>query len=57
MRKRSILLLLIPVLIFLWTICWIFLYYGEKTGEKPVPTKKDNIQMTVQLPQTEEIPA
>jgi len=54
MRKRTLILLLLPIILILWAFGWVLLCLGEKTTTQP---ENDNIHTTVLLPQTEEIPA
>jgi flagellar basal body-associated protein FliL len=54
MRRRTLILLLLPIILILWAIGWVLLYVGEKPTTEP---ENDNIHITVLLPQTEEIPA
>jgi flagellar basal body-associated protein FliL len=54
MRKRSLILLLLPIVIILWTIGWAFLWTGtQQTGRKQQTTRQqdDNIHITVKLPE------
>jgi flagellar basal body-associated protein FliL len=50
MRKRSLILLLFPIILVLWTIGWTFLWAGEKQTSQKQKTQ-DNIHITIQLPE------
>jgi len=55
MRKRSLILLLLPILLILWTIGWAFLWTGEQQiSRKQKTQQQDNIHITVQLPEQEQ---
>jgi len=54
MRRRTLILLLLPVILILWAVGWVLLCLGEKPATQP---ESGNIHITVLLPQTEEIPA
>jgi flagellar basal body-associated protein FliL len=53
MRKRSLILLLLPIILVLWTIGWAFLWAGEQQTSQNQKTP-DNIHITVHLPEQEQ---
>jgi len=59
MRKRSLAILLLPIVLILWTIGWSFLWIGSEQTRRKQQTRRrqdDDIHITVQLPeQTKEI--
>jgi flagellar basal body-associated protein FliL len=52
-RKRSLILLLFPIILILWTIGWAFLWAGEQQTSQKQETP-DNIHITVHLPEEEQ---
>jgi hypothetical protein len=55
MRKRSLILLLLPLILIIWTIGWAFLWAGERDANQKQQLKQEpNIETTVQLPQQEQ---
>jgi hypothetical protein len=59
-RNRTLVLFLLPAILFLWIIGWSLYAAGKQNAR---PTKKqarrraeETIEITVNLPQTQEIP-
>lgn len=52
MRKRTLILLLLPLILILWTIGWTLLFVGNQ--ETPTKKKEDNVTiMPVPYKETE----
>jgi flagellar basal body-associated protein FliL len=53
-RKRTLILLFLPIILIIWTIGWTFFWAGSQRQTTQKQPKKDNVHMTVQLPQQQE---
>lgn len=57
MRKKHIIIILLPIIIPLWLIGWSLLYIGSKPTKKPTPKPKENNNIKIIIPTYEEITA